>query len=176
MSQRRILLGQIAGAHGIKGDVLIKTYTGEPGDIGAYGPLADEEGRRSFAVQVRRLTQNGVVAGIKGVTDRTAAEALKGVQLYVARERLPLPRDDEYYHADLVGLAAMDPEGAAIGTVVAVRNHGAGDLLEIALAASRDTELVPFTQAFVPEVRLGEGTIVVRLPELTDKSDAPDDG
>lgn len=175
MSRSKILLGHIAGAHGIRGDVIIKTYTGMPGDIGAYGPLSDEGGERRFAVQVRRLTQNGVVAGIEGIGDRNAAEALKGVQLYVERKRLPPPAEGEYYHADLVGLAAVDPGGAAIGTIVAVRNHGAGDLLEIARAGSRDTELVPFTQAFVPEVGIGEGRIVVRLPELTDKPDEPDD-
>jgi 16S rRNA processing protein RimM len=173
MSQPRILLGHIAGAHGIKGDVLIKTYTSAPGDIGAYGALSDEAGRRSFAVKVRRVTQNGVVAGIAGVTDRTAAEALKGVQLYVARERLPPVAEGEFYHADLVGLAAVDPEGAAIGTVVAVRNYGAGDLLEIALPGLRETELVPFTETFVPEVLIGEGRVVVRLPRLTDQPNEP---
>lgn len=173
MAKNKILLGHIAGAHGIKGDVLIKTYTGEPADIGAYGDLADEAGNRSFAIHVRRVTQNGVVAGIKGITDRTAAEALKGVQLFVARERLPPAEDGEFYHADLIGLAATDPEGAAVGIVIAVRNHGAGDLLEIALAGSRETELVPFTQAFVPEVHIGEGRVVVLRPELTDKSHEP---
>ena len=91
------------------------------------------------------MTQNGVVAGIAGVTDRTTAEGLKGVQLHVARERLPPPADGEFYHADLVGLAAVDAGGATIGTVVAVRNYGAGDLLEIALSGRRETELVPFT-------------------------------
>lgn len=174
MSQGKILLGHIAGAHGIKGDVLIKTYTGAPGDIGAYGPLSDEQGGRSFALRVRRATADGVVAAIDGIADRTAAEALKGTQLYIARERLPPAADGEFYHADLVGLVAMDTSGATIGTVVAVRNYGAGDLLEIALSGRRETELVPFTEAFVPEVSINDGRAVVRMP-APDQSDAPDD-
>lgn len=173
MSRNKILLGHITGAHGIKGDVLIKTYTGEPGDIGAYGALSDEAGNRTFDVQVRRVTQNGVVAGIKGIADRTAAEALKGVQLYITRERLPPAAEEEFYHADLVGLAATDPEGNEIGMIVAVRNYGAGDLLEIALTGMRATELVPFTHAFVPEVHIGEGRVVVRRPQLTQEPDGP---
>jgi 16S rRNA processing protein RimM len=175
MLRTKILLGHIAGAHGIKGDVLIKTYTGAPGDIGAYGALSDEAGQRSFVVKVRHVTQNGVVAGIAGVTDRTTAEGLKGVQLHVARERLPPPADGEFYHADLVGLAAADAGGATIGTVVAVRNYGAGDLLEIALSGRRETELVPFTQAFVPEVSINDGRVVVRMPAPPDQSDGPGD-
>jgi 16S rRNA processing protein RimM len=173
MSRTKILLGQIAGAHGIKGDVLIKTYTGAPDDIGAYGPLSDDSGNRRFVIKVRRSTQNGVVAGIAGVTDRTAAEALKGVHLYVDRERLPPPADGEFYYADLVGLAAIDPDGGPVGTIVAVRNYGAGDLLEIALPESRETELVPFSETFVPEVRTDEGRVVVRRPRLTDRSNEP---
>lgn len=175
MSQGRILLGHIAGAHGIRGDVLIKTYTGTPEDIGAYGPLADQEGRRTFVVRVRRTTAAGVVASIDGIGDRTAAEGLKGTQLYVGRERLPPAADGEFYHADLIGLEAVDPDGREIGKVVAVRNYGAGDLLEIAPSGSRATEFVPFTEAFVPEIDVAAGRIVVRLPESPDQSDEGDD-
>lgn len=174
-SQRMLLLGVITGAHGIKGDVLIRAYTDAPADIGAYGPLSDEAGEHSFTLRVRRVTRAGVVAAVEGIGDRTAAENLKGVQLYMPRDRLPPPGEEEFYHADLVGLAAVDPDGGAIGTVAAVRNHGAGDLLEIALAGSRRTELVPFTEAFVPDVRIAEGRVVVRLPELTEESDEPND-
>lgn len=174
-AQRRILLGHISDAHGIKGEVLIRTHTGAPEAIAGYGPLIDARGR-TFEIRVVRVTPKGVVARVQGVTDRTAAEALKGTELFTTRENLPDPDDDEFYHADLIGLAAIGPDGAAIGTVTAVANHGAGDVIEIALAGSRQTELIPFTKAFVPEVSIAKGQILVRLPESSDDgSDAPTD-
>ncbi len=160
----RILLGRIAGAHGIRGEVLIKTYTEAPENIGAYGPLADESGARSFKIKVVRVTPKGVIARIAGVADRNGAEALKGVELHVDRDRLPAESEGEYYHADLIGLAAVDAQGAAVGTIVAVQNFGAGDLIEIRLAGSAKTELVPFTDSFVPEVDLKAGRAVVLMP------------
>lgn len=173
-AQRRILLGQISGAHGIKGEVLLKTHTGTPEAIADYGPLSDVQGR-PFVIHLVRVTPKGVVARVKGVTDRTAAEALKGTELFTTRENLPDPDDDEFYHADLIGLVAVGPDGAAVGTVTAVVNHGAGDLIEIALSGSRQTELVPFTKANVPEVDLARSQIVVRLPESSDDADLPAD-
>jgi 16S rRNA processing protein RimM len=173
-AQRRILLGHISDAHGIKGEVLIKTHTGAPEAIADYGPLTDAQGR-AFEIRVVRVTPKGVVAQMKGVTDRTAAEALKGSELFTTRENLPDPGDDEFYHADLIGLAAVGPDGAAVGTVTAVANHGAGDLIEIALSGSRRTELVPFVKAFVPEVNLAKGHIIVHLPQSSDDTDAPEE-
>jgi 16S rRNA processing protein RimM len=161
---RRILLGRIAGAHGIRGEVLIKAFTERPEDIAAYGPLHDG-GARTFAIDALRVTGKGVVARLAGVADRTAAEALKGAPLYVDRERLPPPAEGEFYHADLIGMAAVDAEGRAVGEIVAIRNHGAGDILEIRLAGSGETELVAFTDAFVPDVDVAGGRVVVRLPE-----------
>ena len=172
-AQRRILLGHISDAHGIKGEVLIKAHTGAPEAIADYGPLLDARGH-TVEIQVVRVTPKGVVARVKGVTDRTAAEALKGTELFTTREKLPDPEEDEFYHADLIGLSAIGPDGAALGTVTAVANHGAGDVIEIALAGSRQTELVPFTKAFVPEVSIAKGQILVRLPESSD-DDAPAD-
>jgi 16S rRNA processing protein RimM len=166
---KRILLGRIAGAHGIRGEVLIKTFTGRPEDIGAYGPLDDGAGR-TFRIEVVRVTARGVVARIAGVGDRNAAEALKGAALHVDRERLPMPAEGEFYHADLIGLAAVDPEGRPLGEVIAVYNHGAGDLLEVRLAESGKTELVAFTDAFVPEVDLAGRRVVVRLDTESDAS------
>jgi 16S rRNA processing protein RimM len=165
--ERRILLGRIAAAHGIRGEVLIKTFTGRPEDIAAYGPL-DDDGGRTFKLKVVRITPKGVVAAIAGIGDRSGAEALKGVALYVGRDRLPPPDDGQFYHADLIGLAAADPDGRPLGEVVAVHNHGAGDLLEVRLTATGKTELVAFTDAFVPEVNLAARRLVVRLrrPEL----------
>ncbi|MBO0764164.1 MAG: ribosome maturation factor RimM [Hyphomicrobiaceae bacterium] len=166
---RRILLGRIAGAHGIRGEVLIKTFTGRPEDIAAYGPLEDGCGRR-LLIEALRATPRGVVARLAGIADRTAAEALKGRSLYVARASLPVAAEGEFYYADLIGLAAVDPDGRALGEVVDVHNHGAGDLLELRLADDGKTELVPFTDAFVPEVDLAASRVVVRLPE-TDETD-----
>lgn len=166
----RILLGHIAGAHGIRGDVVVKSYTGDPEAIADYGPLASEDGRRSFDLKVVNVTPKGVIARVKGVTDRNGAEALKGTALYVDRAKLPAADEGEYYHADLVGLAAEDAGGQRIGRVVAVHNFGAGDLLELALVRGGKTEMIPFTDAFVPTVDIAGKRVVVVLPAA-----APDD-
>src|SRR5262245_1592560 len=107
---RRILLGRIAGAHGVRGEVLIKAFTERPEDIAAYGPLDDGTGR-TFRIETARASPKGVVARIAGIADRTAAEALKGAALYVDRDHLPAPAEGEFYHADLIGLTAVDAEG-----------------------------------------------------------------
>jgi 16S rRNA processing protein RimM len=167
-SSSRVLLGRIAGAHGIRGEVLIKTFTAAPEDIGAYGPLSDVAGARAFRIAHARSTQKGVVARIEGVSDRNAAEALRGVDLYIARERLPAAPEGEFYHVDLVGLDAVDPQGNAVGEIVAAHNFGAGDLLEVRLIGSGKTELLPFTDAVVPEVDLVARRVVVVLPRVDD--------
>ena len=160
-----ILLGRITGAQGIRGEVVVHSFAATPEDIGSYGPLSDAAGARSFKLKVVRLTPKGaVIARIAGVDDRTAAEALKGVELYVARDKLPAPDDGEFYHADLIGLAAVAPDGTTIGDVVAVQNYGAGDLIEIRLPGGRSTELVPFTDSFVPLVDIAAGKVVIVMP------------
>jgi 16S rRNA processing protein RimM len=161
---KRVLLGRIAGAHGIRGEVLIKTFTAAPEGIAAYGPLSDAGGARSFSFESARPTPKGVVARLVGVADRNAAEALKGTELYIERERLPAAAEGEFYHADLVGLDAVEPAGKPLGSIVGVHNFGAGDLLEIRLAASGKTELVPFTDDAVPEVDIAGRRVVVVLP------------
>lgn len=166
----RVLLGRIAGAHGIKGDVLIRSFTGDPAAVAAYGPLQDQSGSRRLAIRVLRVTEKGVVARIEGIGDRTAAETLKGLELYAERSQLPMAGEREYYHSDLIGLRAVDTRGQPVGEVVAVQNFGAGDLIEIRLDGGRATELVPFTDAFVPMVDVACGRIVVDLPH-----EAPDD-
>lgn len=166
MSDKLILLGEITGAHGIRGEVLVRSYTGDPQAIADYGALTDVYGNSPLSLKVLRITPKGaVVARVQGVTDRNAAEALKGRKLYVARAAMPESTDsDQFYHADLIGLAAVDVEGNRIGEVVAVVNYGAGDLLEIKLAGARSTELVPFTKAFVPSIDIPSRRLLVVRP------------
>jgi 16S rRNA processing protein RimM len=176
MTEPRILLGEIISVHGIKGEVVIRYYTADPESIGDYGLLHDETGARQFTVTPVRANAKGLVARIAGVSDRTAAEALRGVRLYVERNALPPPEDGTYYVHDLVGLRAIDQQGAGIGSIAAVHNFGAGDILEIKLDGARTTELVPFTGAFVPTVDLAAGTVTVQLPEnAASDDDGPTD-
>jgi 16S rRNA processing protein RimM len=171
----RILLGRIVGAHGIKGDVIVHSFAAEPEDIAGYGALSDKAGVRSFKLRVLRMTPKGaIIARIAGVADRNAAEALKGVELYVARDKLPKPDEDQFYHADLIGLAAVGPDGQPIGEVVAVQNYGAGDLLEIRIPGAGDTALVLFTDSFVPRVDLAARQVVVVMP--VEAGDLDDEG
>ncbi len=160
MPQRSIIIGRIMGAHGIGGEVVMHSFAQVPLDIATYGPLIEENGTRTFRIVSARLAGKGVVAKLAGVADRTTAEALKGVVLMVAREQLPEPEPEEFYHADLIGLVAVDASGNPIGTVAAVHNHGASDILEIR-REGRDSALVPFVEAFVPEVDLSARRVVV---------------
>ena len=159
----RVLIAQIGAAHGVRGEVRLKPFTQDPLGVAAYGPLESEDGKRRFEIESVRPAKDMLVARLKGVADRNAAEALKNVRLYVARERLPDAGDDEFYHTDLVGLAAVSPRGEAIGTVKAVHNFGAGDLLEIA-PADGATIMLPFNETTVPVVDIAAGKIVVEPP------------
>ncbi len=174
-SPNLILLGHVAGAHGIRGEVSVKTYTGVPGDIGSYGPLSDKTGTRTFTLKVVRVTPKGVViASIKNVDNRNKAESLRGTALYVARKKLPPTADAEFYHADLIGLIAVDPVGKPIGRVASMQNFGAGDLLELAFDYGGKTEFIPFTLTVVPEIDIAGGRIVVVLPSATEATEDPD--
>jgi 16S rRNA processing protein RimM len=172
----RIILGHISGAHGIRGEVVVKSYTDDPADIAAYGPLSDEADARTFKFLKVRIAKKGVIAVLEGVKDRNAAEALRGTQLFVERSRLPEPDEEEYYHADLVGLAVVSQKGEKIGEVVAIQNFGAGDLLEYRLEGKRRTEFLPFNEAFVPEIDLDAGHVRVELPEMIDGEDRDNEG
>ncbi len=167
-TDRRILLGEIGAAHGIKGEVSIRTFTAEPADIAAYGPLSDTTGRREFEISSLRVTPKGVVARIKGIDDRTAAERLRNTKLFVPRDRLPEPEEGAYYHEDLIGLDAVDLTGAKLGKITAVLNYGAGDLIEIASPGSRETMLIPFTDAAVPDVDLARRCVTINPPDYID--------
>ena len=164
----RILLRRIGPAHGIRGQLLIHTYTELPEDIASYGALKDESGTRQFEIEIIRVTPKGVVARITGVEDRTAAEALRGTDLYVDRERLPPPEEEEFYHSDLIGLDAFEPDGTHLGEVTAVHNFGAGDILEIR-PASGNTEMLPFTREAVPEIDLTSKRLIVVMPASSEE-------
>jgi 16S rRNA processing protein RimM len=159
----RVCIAQIGAAHGVRGEVRLKAFTQDPLGVTRYGPLETEDGRR-VEIEAARPAKDVLVARLKGVADRTAAEALKNMRLYVARETLLQPADDEFYHADLVGLAAVKVNGESIGTVKAVHNFGAGDLLEIAPATGGATIMLPFTELTVPTVDIAGRRIVVEPP------------
>lgn len=160
--ENKVLLGRIVGAHGIRGEVVIHSYAAVPEDIASYGALSDSDGKRQFKLSSVRAAAKGVVARIAGIADRNAAEALKGTELFVPRERLPAPEADTYYVSDLIGMTAVDAHGVVVGVVVDAPNYGAGDLLEIRKAGSSQTDLIPFTDAYVPEVDLTARRVVVR--------------
>ena len=163
---KRVCLGHITGAHGLKGEVCIRTHTQDPEAIAAYGPLEDDEGARTFTLTSARAAKDGAVARIEGINTREEAEALKGTALHVARAALPeMTEESTFYHADLVGLVAINAEGAALGQIVAVQNYGAGDLLEIRPATGGNTVLVPFTQEIVPEIDTQAGWLLMLPPE-----------
>ncbi|QYK40961.1 MAG: 16S rRNA processing protein RimM [Paracoccaceae bacterium] len=160
----RICVGAIAGAFGVAGEVRLKSFCAEPEAIAGYGALFVEDGTRSYTVRLTRPVAGGLGARLSGVRTREEADALRGVTLWVDRSRLPRLPDDEFYHADLIGLAVQDTGGAALGRVTAVHNHGAGDMLEIAAPGGRSI-LLPFTRAAVPTVDLAAGRIVADPPE-----------
>ncbi len=162
-----ICVGAIAGAFGVHGEVRLKSFCAEPAAIGDYGPLSTEDGSRSFTVKVTRAVSGGFAARLSGVATREAAEALKGARLYVDRERLSALPDDEFYHADLIGLEVVDPGGRALGRVRAVHDHGAGDILEITRPGAAPL-LLPFTRALVPTVDLAAGRVIADPPPETD--------
>jgi 16S rRNA processing protein RimM len=161
----RICVAKIGAAHGTGGEVRLWPFTTRPEDVAAYGPLQTADGMQVFEIVSLRPGKDFLVARLKGVTDRTAAEQLCNTDLYVPRERLPAPEPDEFYHADLIGLRAEDAEGRVIGAVVAVHNFGAGDILEIAPQAGGETLMHPFSAAAVPSVEIAAGRLVVVLPE-----------
>lgn len=162
----RVCVGAIAGSFGVQGEVRLKSFCSDPLAIADYGPLWTEDGSRSFDVRLTRLNvSGGVGVRLSGVVTKEQADALKGVQLYADRDRLPSLPDDEFYHADLIGLTVQDTGGAVVGTIRAIYNHGAGDILEIFAPGRKSALLLPFTLANVPTVDLAAGKVVADLPE-----------
>jgi 16S rRNA processing protein RimM len=164
----RICVAQIGGAHGIRGEVKLKSFTADPMAVRDYGPLQSEDGTVSVEIEALRPAKGHLVARLRGVADRNAAERLANLRLFVPRERLPPPAADEFYHADLIGLRAVTADGAEIGTVVAMHDFGAGDILELEPLTGGTTIMLPFTDACVPSIDIAGGRIVVAPP-----ADAP---
>jgi 16S rRNA processing protein RimM len=171
--QRDVLLAAILGAHGLKGEVRVKTFTAEPDKLGAYGPLHAKDGRL-FTIEALRPSRDGeAVAAFAEVRDRDAAEALKGTELFVKRGTFPETGNGEFYHADLVGLDAEDASGRRIGKVLAVQNYGAGDVLVIT-ADTGDEILLAFTRDNVPEIDVKAGRLIVAVPDEVEAGSAKD--
>ena len=168
MKQAAVLVGVVTGAHGVQGEVKVKSFTAEPRSIGAYGPLRTEDGQQYEIADMRPARADEVILHFSGVDTRNAAEALKGQRLYVARAALPEAAPGEYYHTDLIGLRADTPDGQAIGHISAVLNYGAGDILEIK-DANGSKELVPFTDRHVPVVDFVAGRVVVDVPSTEEE-------
>ena len=161
----RVCVGAIAGSFGVRGEVRLKSFCAEPGDIATYGPLSTEDGAQSYSVRIVRTVKNGFAARLGGVATKEQADALKGTRLYVDRDRLPDLPDDEYYHTDLIGLDVFDTGGTRLGRVKSVLNHGATDLLEIHGPGLKSTVLLPFPLAAVPTVDLTARRIIADPPD-----------
>jgi 16S rRNA processing protein RimM len=159
----QICVARIGAAHGVRGAVKLWTFTEDPLAVMHYGPLATKDGARQFEVTHVREAKDHLVATLKGITTREEAERLNGVELYVAREKLPATGEDEYYHADLIGLAAVTTANESLGRVVAIHNFGAGDIIEIAPPEGA-TMMLPFSNAVVPTVDVAGGRVVIELP------------
>lgn len=165
MSGSRICVGAIGGAYGVRGEVRVKSFCAVAEDIETYSPLTSDDGKQTFHLALIRPVKNGFVARIAEVASKEDADALKGTQLFADRAQLPSLPDDEYYHADLIGLQVLDAGGTVLGKVKSVLDHGAGDLLEIKRPGSSETVLLPFSLAAVPTVDLASGRIIADPPD-----------
>ncbi|HYE44900.1 MAG TPA: ribosome maturation factor RimM [Caulobacter sp.] len=168
-----LLIGRVGGAHGVRGEVRISTYTADPLAIADYKTLRKADGSLALTVLSARASKGGVVARCKGVETREEAEALRGLTLHIDRADLPEPDEDEFYLADLIGLSAVTPEGEELGRVKSVQDFGAGDILEIDPAAGGPTWYLAFTRETAPIVDIAGGRIVVVRP--TEIEARPDD-
>lgn len=169
---KRICIARIGAAHGVRGEVRLWSFATDPLAVANYGPLQSATGER-FEITSLRVAKDCLVARFAGVNDRTAAEQLNNLELFVRRGQLPEPEDaEEYYHADLIGLTAVNDAGEVLGTVVAIQNFGAGDLIELKLPAGGETLLLPFTRAIVPVIDMASGRIIVNPPAGLLESDS----
>ena len=166
-----ILVGRVAGAFGVRGEVRITTFTEDPLSLTRYGALKREDGAEALKVKSARAAKGGVIARVEGVDNKEAADALRGLRLFVPRDALPEPDAEEFYLADLIGLRVESVDGAALGVIASVQNFGAGDMLEIDKGDGSATWYLPFTRDAVPEVRVGEGKVVANPPTEVSERD-----
>ena len=165
----RICVARIGAAHGVRGEVKLWSFTEDPAAVAHYGPLETQDGTRCFEIEALRAAKDHFVARIAGVNDRDAAEKLRNIELYIPRARLPkIEEADTFYHADLVGLDAITPDGARVGTVHALHNFGAGDIIEIAPAEGGDSLMLPFNETTVPKIDVAARQVVVVPPVETE--------
>lgn len=169
----RICVAKVGAAHGVRGEVRLWPFTEDPMSVIDYGPLSTKDGARQFEVVRARIAKDHLVAVIKGIATREDAARINGLELYIDRDKLPETEEGEYYHADLIGLRALDPAGAEIGKVLAIHNFGAGDIIEIA-PSQGTTWLLPFSNEVVPTVDLASGHVVIVKPQEID-GDSPQD-
>ncbi|MEL6773471.1 MAG: ribosome maturation factor RimM [Pseudomonadota bacterium] len=170
----RVCVGAIAGAFGVRGEVRLKSFCAEPEAIATYGPVESEDATRRFKIRITRPVKGGLAARLSDIATREQAEALRGTRLYVARDRLPSLPDDEFYHADLIGLEVRDTGGAVLGRVRAIHDHGAGDVLEVAEGPAAGL-MLPFTRWAVPTVDLAAGILIADPPEDTEEPEGEAD-
>ncbi len=163
--QRRIVVGRFGAPHGVRGEVRLQSFTGDPLAVAGYGPLAAADGRSFTLAHVRLVKDNMLVARVAGIATREAAQALTNLELSLDRAALPPPDEDEFYVADLIGLAALEADGTPLGTVVAVPNYGGGDLIEVRPPQGGESLLYPFTKAVVPTIDLAAGRVTIAPPD-----------
>lgn len=161
---RLIVVGRVAGAFGVRGEVRLTAYTADPMTLPGFGRLLHEDGSHALTVRSARPVKDGVICRVAELDSKEAADAMRGTQLFVPRSALPEPEEEEYYLADLIGLVARDPADKVEGRIKAVHDFGAGDILEIDPGDGRATFLIPFTRDAVPEVRPSEGIVVIVRP------------
>lgn len=166
-----VCVAAVAAAHGVRGALKLKSFTEVPQSCTEYGPVHDEQGRKLFELRLVAIAKGVVIAKADGIEDRDTAEALRGLRLYVPRSRLPAAEEEEFYHADLIGMDAVDPDGRSIGRVAAVLNFGAGDLLEIA-RSGQEPMVLPFTRAIVPEIELAARRLTLVVPDSIETEEA----
>ena len=164
MTEGLVVVGALAGAYGVRGEVRLKSFCAVPEDIETYNPLRDEQGR-AYTLAILRPAKNGFIARVAEISTKEEADALRGTELFAQRHQLPVLPDDEFYHTDLIGLTVVDTGGTELGRIKSVQNHGASDLLEIIAPGASQTVLLPFTREAVPTVDLTSGRIVADPPE-----------
>ncbi|MDR3425598.1 MAG: ribosome maturation factor RimM [Alphaproteobacteria bacterium] len=161
---QKICVGQFAGAHGVRGLIKLRSFTAQPEAIFTYAPLSDQEGARTFTLALKSAAKDHFIVSVEGINDKESADRLRGDRLYIPHDALPKPAEGEYYEADLIGLRATDKNGKDHGQVMGVYDHGAGVFLEIG-TSKKDSFMLPFRDAFVPEVDLGQSKLVIVVPE-----------